>query len=102
MPRTVSVEKKANDPNTGVRVNDALSAFHPVTARWFRKTLGEPTAAQRESWPVIARGESTLVLAPTGTGKTLAAFLWCIDRLMMRSASEAQPGCRVVYVSPLK
>jgi ATP-dependent Lhr-like helicase len=68
-------------------------------------------------WPAIARGESALILAPTGTGKTLAAFLWCLDRLMLqplpmgrqagvptdRSSSEGwQEGCRIVYVSPLK
>jgi len=64
-------------------------------------------------WPVIARGESTLILAPTGTGKTLTAFLWCLDRLMLpRQQADPGPsdgptvptahGCRVVYVSPLK
>ena len=79
-----------------------LSLFHPVTAQWFRAVFDGPTAPQVEGWPAIARGESTLILAPTGTGKTLAAFLWCIDRLMMRTAPEAERGCRVVYVSPLK
>jgi ATP-dependent Lhr-like helicase len=82
---------------------DALAQFHPVTAAWFRAVFGEPTAPQREGWPAIARGESTLILAPTGTGKTLAAFLWCLDRLMLRrNADEGERGCRVVYISPLK
>jgi ATP-dependent Lhr-like helicase len=54
-------------------------------------------------WPVIARGESALILAPTGTGKTLAAFLWCLDRLMLQPPkAEEKKGCRIVYVSPLK
>ena len=54
-------------------------------------------------WPVIARGESALILAPTGTGKTLTAFLWCLDRLMLHPAPRGQQdGTRVVYVSPLK
>ena len=49
-------------------------------------------------------GESTLILAPTGTGKTLTAFLWCLDRLMLQRPAdmEAAEGCRVVYLSPLK
>ena len=60
------------------------SAFHPVTAEWFRAVFEGPTQPQREGWPAIARGESTLILAPTGTGKTLTAFLWCLDRLMLQ------------------
>jgi ATP-dependent helicase Lhr and Lhr-like helicase len=80
----------------------ALSLFHPITAKWFRAVFDAPTAPQVEGWPAIARGESTLILAPTGTGKTLTAFLWCLDKLMMRTAPEAERGCRVVYLSPLK
>jgi ATP-dependent Lhr-like helicase len=83
-------------------VETALRLFHPITAKWFRAVFDSPTAPQVEGWPAIARGESTLILAPTGTGKTLAAFLWCLDRLMMRTAAEAERGCRVVYLSPLK
>jgi len=82
---------------------DPFSCFHPVTAAWFRAVFDGPTAPQRLGWPVIARGESTLILAPTGTGKTLTAFLWCLDRLMLHSRpANARPGCRIVYVSPLK
>jgi ATP-dependent Lhr-like helicase len=78
-----------------------LQLFHPVTAAWFRAVFEDVTAPQREGWPAIARGESTLILAPTGTGKTLAAFLWCLDKLMLREPATS-PGCRVLYVSPLK
>jgi ATP-dependent Lhr-like helicase len=85
---------------------DPLACFHPVTAAWFRAVFEAPTAPQRLGWPVIARGESALILAPTGTGKTLAAFLWCLDRLMLagreQGAENRERGCRVVYVSPLK
>ena len=80
-----------------------LALFHPVTAAWFRATFPAPTAPQRQGWPAIARGESTLILAPTGTGKTLAAFLSCLDKLMFDSSEDrAARGCRVVYISPLK
>src|SRR5450432_1711068 len=81
----------------------ALGLFHPITAAWFRAVFDRPTAPQIEGWPAIARGESTLILAPTGTGKTLAAFLWCLDRIMLgNSQSGTDSACRVVYVSPLK
>jgi ATP-dependent Lhr-like helicase len=81
---------------------DALSVFHPVTADWFRAVFEQPTSPQRLGWPAIARGENTLILAPTGTGKTLTAFLWCLDRLMLHRPENVTPGCRVIYLSPLK
>jgi ATP-dependent helicase Lhr and Lhr-like helicase len=86
---------------SGAADTAGLELFHPVTAAWFREAFQYVTAPQSEGWPAITRGESTLILAPTGTGKTLTAFLWCLDRLMLREP-VAQPGCRVLYVSPLK
>ncbi len=97
----------------------ALALFHPVTSDWFRAVFERPTSPQRLGWPAIAKGESTLILAPTGTGKTLTAFLWCLDRIMLSNPAaptvpEPQPkrgakrkpkqpgGCRVIYISPLK
>ncbi|MFZ1015911.1 MAG: DEAD/DEAH box helicase, partial [Terracidiphilus sp.] len=83
--------------------SDLFSCFHPVTTEWFRAVFDAPTAPQRMGWPVIARGESALILAPTGTGKTLTAFLWCLDRLMLHPRPEnARKGTRIVYISPLK
>ena len=86
---------------SGVTAASVLDLFHPVTAEWFRASYEDVTPPQRDGWPAIARGDSTLILAPTGTGKTLAAFLWCLDRLMFRQPPRT-PGCRVLYVSPLK
>ena len=98
------MSKHGTNPEIGsCTETDPFACFHPVTAEWFRAVFDAPTAPQRMGWPVIARGESALILAPTGTGKTLAAFLWCLDRLMLHPRPEDRgPGCRIIYVSPLK
>ncbi len=77
----------------------SLDLFHPAVATWFRETLGEPTRAQRLGWAPIARGESTLLLAPTGSGKTLAAFLVAIDRLVRTPPPSGRAGARACSTS---
>ena len=67
---------------------DPLARFSPLTREWFTGTFAAPTAAQAEAWSAIADGDNTLVIAPTGSGKTLPAFLWAIDRL---ATSELSP-----------
>ena len=79
-----------------------LELFHPAVRSWFADAFAAPTKPQRLGWPVIARGASTLLLAPTGSGKTLAAFLWCLNRVMFTAVPPPADRCRVVYVSPLK
>ena len=81
----------------------ALRPFHPVVRRWFAETLGAPSAPQRQGWPAIASGAHTLVLAPTGTGKTLAAFLWELNALVTEGLEAPLANAvHLVYVSPLK
>ncbi|MFT7518984.1 MAG: ATP-dependent Lhr-like helicase, partial [Kiritimatiellia bacterium] len=75
--------------------------FSEPTVDWFRDSFDGPTLVQKLGWPAVASGGHTLLLAPTGSGKTLAAFLVGIDRTL-RLPSDAEPGVRVLYVSPLK
>ena len=80
-----------------------MEAFHPIVASWFGDAFESPTEAQDQAWPCIQRGENTLIAAPTGAGKTLAAFLVAIDRLLQKSLEGALANeTSVVYVSPLK
>jgi ATP-dependent Lhr-like helicase len=79
----------------------ALSGFHPTIERWFSDRFGEPTEPQREGWPRIRQGRHTLIAAPTGTGKTLAAFLSAIDALARKGAALPDET-HVLYVSPLR
>src|SRR5437588_6573811 len=94
--------KRSARKQAALTKSDPLAVFHPAVREWFEAVFSEPTKPQLLGWPAIARGDSTLILAPTGTGKTLAAFLWCIDRLMFRPQPPAAERCRVVYISPIK
>ncbi len=99
--QTHGVECSTGSTNGGSGAVALLS--EPVRA-WFESAFAEgPTPGQELAWPPIAAGENVLLIAPTGTGKTLAAFLAVLDRLVRaRMAGTLGPGLRCVYVSPLR
>jgi ATP-dependent Lhr-like helicase len=81
----------------------ALEQFSPAVRAWFETSFPEPTPPQAKGWPTIAGGAHTLILAPTGSGKTLSAFLWAIDRLTSTPPPEERTHrTRVIYLSPLR
>lgn len=77
-----------------------LEQFSEATRTWFRASFGSPTAAQEGAWKAVAQQRNALVVAPTGSGKTLSAFLWSIDRLF--AAPPEKSTTTVLYISPLK
>jgi ATP-dependent Lhr-like helicase len=80
-----------------------LNSFHPAVAAWFSRTFDAPTDAQESAWPALKLGRHVLVAAPTGSGKTFAAFLAAIDQLVKEGLQAPLPDeTRVLYVSPLK
>ncbi|MBI3563365.1 MAG: DEAD/DEAH box helicase [Gammaproteobacteria bacterium] len=83
--------------------SSALAGFHPLIAQWFSRQIGAPTAVQQAAWPVIASRQSALIAAPTGAGKTFAAFLAAINDLLLQGLQARLPqATQVLYISPLK
>ncbi len=77
-----------------------MQSFHPIISDWFERTYGSPTEIQSMAWPRIAGGDHLLITAPTGSGKTLTAFLWALNRFI---TGDLEIGStRVLYISPLK
>jgi ATP-dependent Lhr-like helicase len=77
--------------------------FHPAVTAWFDATFLSPTEAQQQAWPLVRNRKTTLIAAPTGSGKTLTAFLAAVDALVCESSETVLPDeTRVLYVSPLK
>jgi ATP-dependent Lhr-like helicase len=100
-----SITASVAAPASELSAAGALGDFHPAVANWFLKSFPAPTDAQAAAWPQIRRGRSTLVAAPTGSGKTLTAFLSALDELVQQGLANggALPDeTLVVYVSPLK
>ncbi len=96
-----NIKDKSKKPGTHTGV---LDLFHPLVKQWFIQQVGTPTTIQQLAWPEIAKGNHVLVTAPTGSGKTLTAFLWAINYFLVNGAyAEQNPGSgRVLYISPLK
>jgi len=72
----------------------------PLIGDWFLSRFAAPTPVQAGVWERLARGDDVLAEAPTGNGKTLAAFLVALSRLA--SGEYEQGRLSVLYISPLK
>ncbi len=82
---------------------DVLGMLDPLVAKWFRSRFSDLTEPQAYAIPLIAEGKNVLVSSPTGTGKTLTAFLWIISELVsMGRRGELEDRIYAVYVSPLR
>src|SRR5579862_1364201 len=81
----------------------SLTGFDPLVCEWFTSRFAAPTEPQVLGWPEIRAGRDVLISAPTDSGKTLAAFLICLDSLVRAAREGALANeTEVLYVSPLK
>src|SRR5262245_8034887 len=86
-----------------LRIPESLQWAHPVVQEWFVRKFETPTEPQEAGWPQILARRTTLISAPTGSGKTLTAFLACVDQLVRKALNGSLiDRTEVLYVSPLK
>ena len=92
--------KKAPSRKSQTDKRQIPETFHPELRRWFAQRYPSPTEIQQRAWPIVAKGQHTLITAPTGSGKTLTAFLWALNQLLVESWPSG--ATQVLYISPLK
>ena len=84
-------------------MDGAFSSLHPLVAAWCDEHLRTPTPPQAQALALPADARHSLICSPTGTGKTLAAFLPVMSRLAaLRDADELLARTYCLYVSPLR
>lgn len=77
--------------------------LHPWVRQWFDETFEDFTPAQKKSIVDIHKGNNILVSSPTGSGKTLTAFLSILSELTTLSQKgELEDKVYCIYISPLK
>ncbi|MCA1779438.1 MAG: DEAD/DEAH box helicase [Xanthomonadaceae bacterium] len=67
---------------------------------WFSASVGDPTPIQTAAWPVLRQRENALLIAPTGQGKSLAAWRVLVEQLL--ETPPRATGVRVLHIAPLK
>ena len=82
--------------------NTFAQLHRPIRAHLERVGLEEPSDIQKIAIPSILRGENVLVIAPTGTGKTLASVLPIFNMFLERRSAGETKGISILYVTPLR
>src|SRR2546428_13427060 len=83
--------------------DEVLSLLQPLVRDWFASKFPTLTEPQAYAVPLIHERKSVLISSPTGSGKTLTAFLSVLNELYsMQLRGELEDKIYAVYVSPLK
>jgi ATP-dependent Lhr-like helicase len=84
-------------------MDEVMALMDPVIQGWFKSRFSDLTEPQAYAIPLISGGRNVLVSSPTGSGKTITAFLSIINELyLMQKRGELEDKIYCVYISPLK
>ena len=103
-----STHTDTGDPNIIYQLedypeSDIFDNLHPFVREWFTTTFGHFSPPQRFSIRNIQLGINSLICSPTGSGKTLSAFLAIINELVLRAdTGTLDDKVYCIYISPLK
>ena len=75
-------------------------SLHQAALDWFTQNSWKAYAFQQEAWTAILSGQSGLLNAPTGSGKTYAIWLGCVLKVL--ESDKKQTGLQVIWVTPLR
>ena len=79
-----------------------LATLGATCEQWFKNRNQTPFEFQRATWQAMAAGRNGLLHAPTGTGKTLAAWLGGLCRSFAVPTQHKKMGIRIIWVTPLR
>ena len=78
----------------------AFESLAPAVRNILEETgIRNPTPPQVQAWPLISKGEDVLVIAPTGSGKTEAALLPLLGKVVSEGHGE---GISLLYITPMR
>ncbi|MEC7712714.1 MAG: ATP-dependent helicase, partial [Candidatus Thermoplasmatota archaeon] len=82
---------------------EILKSFEPLVRKWFNERFNDLTPPQAMAVPLIKNKENVLVSSPTGSGKTLTAFLSILNDFFKKyRKGNFEEGVHAIYISPLK
>ena len=89
--------------NKPFKDEESLGVLNSYVRKWFTSNFSELTPPQKFSFKLISERENILITAPTGSGKTMSAFVSILNELFNKSLNgKLDNKIYCLYISPLK